>query len=169
MKKSALFVFAATLLWSCNPSPSVNEDVSEVTETVETNATGNFGAAVEESNVYSIAQMFETLEAKGDFEGKVVGEIKEVCAHKGCWMTVELPDGQLMRVTFKDYGFFVPKNSMGYPVIMEGIAKRSITDVASQKHYAEDAGKSKEEIDAITSDKEEYTFEAAGVIIKENA
>ncbi|ERM81593.1 hypothetical protein P872_20110 [Rhodonellum psychrophilum GCM71 = DSM 17998] len=168
MKKSAVFVIA-TLLWSCNPAPSEKEEASELTETTEAVATGNFGAEVEESNVYTIAQMYETLETKGDFEGKVIGEIKEVCAHKGCWMTVELPDGQLMRVTFKDYGFFVPKNAMGYPVIMDGVATRSITDVASQKHYAEDAGKSKEEIDAITSDKEEYKFEAVGVIIKENA
>lgn len=167
--KNLAILATVSLLWSCNPAPIEKEEGSEIPETVETAGTGNFGASVEESDVHSISQMFETLEAKGDFEGKVIGEIKEVCAHKGCWMTVDLPDGQLMRVTFKDYGFFVPKNSMGYPVIMEGVAKRSITDVASQKHYAEDAGKSKEEIDAITSAKEEYTFEATGVIIKEKA
>ena len=35
------------------------------------------------------------------------------------------------------------------------------------KHYAEDEGKSQEEIDAISEPEFAYTFEAIGVIIKE--
>ncbi len=130
---------------------------------------GNFGASVEETHVVSVSQMFETLKSSGKFEGKVIGEIKEVCANKGCWMTLTLPDGKDMRVTFKDYGFFVPINSQGHPVVIEGVASKTFTDVATLKHYAEDAGKSKEEIEAITMPLEEYAFEAVGVIIKENA
>jgi hypothetical protein len=73
-----------------------------------------------------------------------------------------------MRVTFKDYGFFVPKEGMeGKEVVFEGVAKRKVTDVDMLKHFAEDAGKSQEEIDAITEPKVELTFVANGVIIKE--
>ncbi|PSL07893.1 DUF4920 domain-containing protein [Cecembia rubra] len=131
--------------------------------------TGFFGEKINDAGVVSLQQLVSFLEDSEEFTGKVKGEIKEVCSMKGCWMTIDLPNGQTMRVTFKDYGFFVPKNSQGYPVIIEGIATKKITDVSTLKHYAEDAGKTKEEIDAITSPKQEYAFEAIGVIIQENA
>jgi hypothetical protein len=141
-------------------------DVSE--ENLEL-PTGLFGEQINDSGVVSLDILVSELEELGEFEGKVVGEIKEVCAMKGCWMTIDLPNGESMRVTFKDYGFFVPKNSQGYPVVIEGLATKKVTDVATLKHYAEDAGKSKEEIDAIIAPKLEYAFEAIGVIIKEDA
>ena len=37
--------------------------------------------------------------------------------------------------------------------------------MATQRHYAEDAGKSKEEIEKITEPKIAYTFLADGVLI----
>lgn len=159
-------LFSILVLAGCSGSQSEKE-----TETAEQKdlPTGYFGEEISDAGVVSLQQLVSVLEDSEEFTGKVKGEIKEVCAMKGCWMTIDLPNGQTMRVTFKDYGFFVPKNSQGYPVIIEGVATKKITDVATLKHYAEDAGKSQEEIDAITSPKQEYAFEAIGVIIKENA
>ncbi|EIM78045.1 hypothetical protein A3SI_04442 [Nitritalea halalkaliphila LW7] len=71
-----------------------------------------------------------------------------------------------MRVTFKDYGFFVPTDAHGAFVVMEGVGSIQTTDVATLRHYAEDAGASEEEIAKITADKEELSFEAHGVIVK---
>lgn len=79
---------------------------------------------------------------------------------------MDLPNGESMRVTFKDYGFFVPKNAHGYPVVLEGEAVKVVTDVASLRHYAQDGGASAEEIENITEPKEEYTFVATGVLIQ---
>lgn len=96
----------------------------------------------------------------------IEGEVIETCANKGCWMKVKLDDGKIMRVTFKDYGFFVPTTGVeGKKTIIGGLAKNDITDVATLKHLAEDAGKSQEEIDKITSPKMELTFVADGVLI----
>ena len=50
---------------------------------------------------------------------------------------------------------------------MQGVAKIDTTDVATLKHYASDANASQEEIDAITEPEYNYSFEATGVIIKE--
>jgi hypothetical protein len=85
---------------------------------------------------------------------------------KGCWMKVRTTDGQTMRVTFRDYGFFVPKDIAGKQVVFEGTAQQSTTSVADLKHYAEDAGKSKEEIAKITQPEKAVTFVADGVIVK---
>lgn len=127
--------------------------------------TGHYGEKISAEKAVSIKQMHTELLKTGVFEGKVHGDISEVCVNKGCWMTLTLPDGNLMRVTFKDYGFFVPTNSRGFPVIVEGKAEKSVTDVATLRHYAADAGKSKEEIEAIQTDEESFNFEATGVFI----
>ena len=87
---------------------------------------------------------------------------------KGCWMTIDLENGEKMRVTFKDYGFFVPKDIAGQKVVIDGYAYNSITDVETLRHFAEDAGSPQEEIDAITEDKQEITFVANGVAIPGN-
>ena len=70
-----------------------------------------------------------------------------------------------MMVRFKDYGFFVPKDIAGRKVIITGKAYREVTPIEELRHYAEDAGKSKEEIAAITESKEELKFLATGVVL----
>lgn len=170
MKKLILSAFILTAAFFACTSPNSSQEASQGEAVAEENKPiGLFGAEIDDKGLVSLDQLVATLESQDEFEGKVVGEIKEVCSMKGCWMTIDLPNGQTMRVTFKDYGFFVPKNSHGYPVIIEGIASKKVTDVATLKHYAEDAGKSQEEIDAITEPKQEYAFEAVGVIIRDNA
>jgi len=82
-------------------------------------------------------------------------------------MVLNLGEGNDMRVTFKDYGFFVPKDAAGKTAIVQGVATMDTTDVATLQHYAEDAGESQEVIDAITEPEFNYAFEAVGVIIKE--
>ncbi|GAA4819790.1 DUF4920 domain-containing protein [Algivirga pacifica] len=97
---------------------------------------------------------------------KLKGEILDTCPMKGCWMKVRLDDNSEMMVKFKDYGFFVPKGLKEGNTIVRGKAIREVTSVAELKHLAEDAGKSKEEIDAITAPKERVVFYADGVIIE---
>jgi hypothetical protein len=130
---------------------------------------GMYGAAIAESDAISLSDLVPVVEDKGTFEGKIIGEIKEVCTKKGCWLTMDLPSGESMRVTFKDYGFFVPTNSQGFPIVLEGVATFTETDVETLKHFAEDQGKSQEEIDAIIAPKKEITFEATGVVIMDKA
>lgn len=130
---------------------------------------GGYGDAIEESGAISVAKLVSQVEENGIYDGKIVGEIKDVCTNKGCWLTMDLPSGESMRVTFKDYGFFVPTNSQGFPIVLEGVATFTETDVETLKHFAEDQGKPQEEIDAIVSPKKEITFEATGVVILEKA
>lgn len=131
----------------------------------EEKATGSFGAKIDEHGAMSAADLLTALQSKDSVVGKVTAPITEACQKKGCWMMVDM-NGTPMRVSFKDYGFFVPKNSGGHTAIMEGVARKEEISVATLKHYAEDAGKTKKEIAAITKPETEYSFEATGVIIK---
>ena len=90
-----------------------------------------------------------------------------MCPKKGCWLKLELSDGQTATVKMKDYGFFLPVAAAGKTVVIDGEVKIKTTSVAELKHYAEDAKKSKEEIDAITQPKKEVSVKAKGIVIVE--
>lgn len=135
-------------------------------EAIEGTLVGKYGEEITEEGTISTDDMVAMLAMSDSVAVKVKGEITATCAMKGCWMNLVMPNGDEMRVTFKDYGFFVPKEGMeGNLAIIDGVVIRTLTDVATLKHYAEDAGKPQEEIDAITEDKEELAFVANGVII----
>lgn len=100
-------------------------------------------------------------------ETKMKAKIVDVCPKKGCWLKLDLGDGQTATVKMKDYGFFLPLAAKGKTVVIDGEAKIKTTSVAELKHYAEDAKKSKEEIDAITKPEKEVRVLAKGIVIVE--
>lgn len=130
-------------------------------------STGNFGKTITEDGAVMLAAIESEVVPGEEYAAKVEGEIVEVCQKKGCWMTVKKDDGSVVRVTFKDYGFFVPKDAAGKWVVMEGVAFYDTLSVATLQHYAEDAGKPAEEVANITEPEYKITFEAEGVIIKQ--
>lgn len=96
------------------------------------------------------------------------GEILDVCDVKGCWMIIKTEDAGDMRVTFKDYGFFVPMEGIvGKTAVIKGDCKKQETSVEDLRHYAQDAGKLEQEIAKITDPKVEFAFVASGVGIFE--
>ncbi len=96
---------------------------------------------------------------------KIKAKIVEVCPNKGCWLKLELSNGETAMVKMKDYGFFLPVAAKGKTVVIDGEVKLKTTSVAELKHYAEDAKKSKEEIDAITKPEKEIRVTAKGIVI----
>ena len=72
-----------------------------------------------------------------------------------------------MFVKFKNYAFFMPKDLAGKKVVMVGNAFKEITTVEELRHFAQDEGKSKEDIAKITKPKEDIKFMANGVLILE--
>ena len=98
---------------------------------------------------------------------KLRGEILSSCPMKGCWMKISVEKDTVL-VRFKDYGFFVPKNGIeGKRTIINGNISVDTLSVAQLQHYAEDAGKSKEEIALINKPEITISFLADGVLIKE--
>jgi hypothetical protein len=98
---------------------------------------------------------------------KLEGEIISTCPKKGCWIEMKIDDKDVF-VKFKDYGFFVPKSGMeGKKAIIQGLASIDTVSIKDLKHYAEDARKSKSEIEKIISPEIKISFLAEGVIIKD--
>lgn len=98
---------------------------------------------------------------------RVMAKVTEVCQKRGCWMV--LTDGNSMvRVTFKDDGFFVPKDIAGKTIIAEGLVTEEIISETDARHHAEDAGKSKAEIEKIKGDQKRITMLAQSVFLPVN-
>ncbi len=178
MKKICTLLFIAVLFANCNEKKTKQdenqvvaiEDTANKTtekEGVETISTGQFGAEFDEEGTIPADQLLTVIGDQDSIEAKISGNIVKCCQKKGCWMKVDVGSEEPMMVRFKDYGFFVPKNAAGNTVIMNGVAKKEVIDVETLKHFAQDEGKSQEEIDAITEPQENLTFIASGVIIKE--
>ncbi len=68
-----------------------------------------------------------------------------------------------IRVTFKDYSFFVPYKLQNKDVLVQGELTEHEMDVKEAKHYAEDAG---EKSDHITKAVKEYRMVATGVTLQ---
>ncbi|MBX2973139.1 MAG: DUF4920 domain-containing protein [Flavobacteriales bacterium] len=126
----------------------------------------SYGDAITAEGAITTAELATALKEKGEVAAKVEGEVITSCAMKGCWMDMKMADGSTMKVRFKDYGFFVPTKGLeGKRAVIQGTATREVLDVATLKHYAEDAGKSKEEIEKITEPQDKLMFLADGVLI----
>jgi uncharacterized protein DUF4920 len=95
----------------------------------------------------------------------VEGKVADVCQMKGCWMV--LTDGtRTVRTTFKDYGFFVPKDLAGRTVVAEGVLTRETVDEETRRHYAEESKQGAEQIAAIHGPIDEYNFVASSVTVR---
>jgi len=96
----------------------------------------------------------------------VEGHVRAACTRRGCWMEVAAgADPKLpgCRVTFKDYGFFVPKDSAGATAVLEGVFSVKTIPEKTAKHYAQETPGGKP--DAIKGDQKELSLVASGVEI----
>ncbi|MDZ4668264.1 MAG: DUF4920 domain-containing protein [bacterium] len=170
MKKLLLMAGFASFLFACGGGSNTNAPVADSLQTAPAATTGEataeyYGAKITADSAVAMSELAALMGDKKEIKIKLIGEIEAICQKKGCWMEIKNPNGEAMRVTFKDYGFFMPKDASGRTAIIEGVAKVEETSIADLKEYAKDGGSSKAEIDAIKEVKKELVFEANGVIL----
>ena len=150
--KNIFLVLFITPLISLSQSNTLTESLNFYGKKISTDNVIDYDTFIENSKIVS--------------KSKIEGTILSSCPKKGCWMQVKI-DSDTIQVTFKDYGFFVPKTGLeNKKTILEGYPKQDTISIKMLKHFAEDAGKSQKEIDKITKPKYKISFIADGVIIK---
>ena len=170
MKKTILLLAFSLALFSCKNEEKTTEEKTieeKAPEAKKEIAYASFGKEITDADALSGDSMMENykdLKVGDTINSKMKGKIIEVCSKKGCWMTLDTGKDEVM-VKFKDYGFFMPLNAEGN-VVINGKAFVTETSVDELRHYAEDAGKSEEEINKITEPKFQYHFEADGVLLQ---
>ena len=128
----------------------------------------SFGAKVTGEETAVSADLLATnLTKEGQSKEIVVkGKIKEVCKAEGCWVRMETKEGSFL-IKMKDHAFLVPVAMEGRTVVVAGTATFKETSVDQLRHFAEDAGKTAEEIAKITEPKKEIVMQASGIKVIE--
>lgn len=127
-------------------------------------ATAHFGEAF---TLTDSVPVDDVMTRPDEFNGKTVrvaANITKVCKKKGCWfvMAGDKADGAYIRVTMKDYGFFVPVDADGRKAVVEGVFKKVDVPEAARKHLAEDG---KEDPTKVQGSAVELTLVATAIDI----
>lgn len=165
MKNILILILIATGLVACNDSKQKETEAN--TDTLAANY-DFYGEKITDENVLSANEMmakYNSLKPGDTINVKFKAKVNEVCQAKGCWMQVAIADDKEAMVKFKDYGFFMPTDLGNEEVIMQGKAFVAEMSVDEQRHYAEDGGKTKEEVLEITEPKRTLSFTSSGVLI----
>ncbi len=112
----------------------------------------------------TLVKASQVMENPKSYDGKtliVEGKIARVCQAKGCWMEITEKEGEAgMRITFKDYGFFVPIDSSGKKVKAEGKVELKVLPKGEVDHYVSEGAKLKVNPDGTANT---VSFVASGV------
>lgn len=82
-----------------------------------------FGAPISPGPELALSEVLSSPERFRDRAVTVEGQVRAACTRRGCWMELaQSSDPKLpgCRVTFKDYGFFVPTDSAGAHAKVQG-------------------------------------------------
>ncbi len=162
MSRIYFLVFSLILFWNCKDNKPQRLPLK-----IESTTYLSYGSRFDVSEVSTSEEFTNIMVGLTDtIQVTMRGMVSDVCSKKGCWMTLPLSNGEELMVRFKDYGFFVPTDASG-EAIVNGLAYVSETSLADLRHYAEDAGASSAEIEAIIEPKITYSLMADGVLLAE--
>lgn len=123
-----------------------------------------FGAPLTVAEATPLAEALAKPEAFAGKEVLVEAAVTKSCRKKGCWLVLKDGDSEV-RVTFKDYGFFVPKGLSDRRARVQGVLSRKTMSVKEARHFLKDEGASKAEIKAVKAPVESVSFIASGVAL----
>ena len=116
-------------------------DVTRLSEPVEvTDDAEVFGAPLDaDARSASLETLLDNPSDYLDTPVRVEARISQVCQKKGCFMIASAGD-RAVRISFKDYSFFVPTDTSGKTVTLTGtLVERELSEKQAA-HFREDAG-----------------------------
>lgn len=125
----------------------------------------SYGKEVQLQDVTPLKSLLAKGTAAHHKEVVVEGVVSEVCQGRGCWMVVDDGDSHV-RVEFENYGFFVPWDSKGKRVKLQGYLTEKTISAAAAKHMAEEMEKPPVAVDEV-QDKQTITIFLAGGVLME--
>lgn len=122
----------------------------------------HYGAPIQAKNPLTLQAALKQLDKAPAADVLIESTVEKVCVVKGCWMALTNAKDEV-RVTFKDYGFFVPATIIGKTVLVEGKLEKVVMSLDDTKHYVKDAGG---DPSTVTQPRVEYRIVASGVQVK---
>ena len=158
---SAALFFAVTALVNsgfCQTPTQTQASCPDSSEVVKR------GSALGSSPLVSLT---DVLMAPKLFSGRMVrieGVIERSCTEKGCWMELSPKTGAAgVRVTFKDYAYFIPTDAKGMKATAEGEFSVASLTKEEADHLASEGARLKRNPDGSAT---EVRFVASGVELR---
>ena len=127
----------------------------------------SYGKKFKTREAFAATELSRRMGDKPNMDDVVIsGEITEVCQAMGCWLKLKNEAGEDVFVKIKDHAFLMPKDIAGRKAYVYGNVVKKTVSVDELRHYAEDAGKSTDEIAKITEGKTELRVVAKGIAIE---
>ncbi|MBW2415659.1 MAG: DUF4920 domain-containing protein [Deltaproteobacteria bacterium] len=120
----------------------------------------DFGGALTLDEPTPLADVLSNPERYTEKPVLIHGKLTDVCQRKGCWTVIQ-DGGAQVRVRFKDYGFFLPKDSSGREAFVEGVAVVETLSEADARHYESESRHGNP--DSIKGPQRRMGFTASGV------
>lgn len=116
----------------------------------------NFGQPMQGSPTDAIPAdvVLTSLDTYDGKQVRLIGQVKEVCAKRGCWMRVAGQDASNSQTVFVKFtcpinGRLIPMEAVDKPVIVEGTLQRAMMSETAARHFAQDGGATPEQLAAI--------------------
>jgi len=122
----------------------------------------NYGAPLTMKNPVSLPAAIKLLDNKATADVLVESKVDKVCVAKGCWLGLVSSQDNI-RVTFKDYAFFVPASLIGKTVVVQGQIEKVTMTLEDTKHYVKDAGGDPAK---VSTPRVEYRIVASGIQVR---
>ena len=120
-----------------------DSEVIRLSEPVERTADSEtFGSILDETvRAVTLGQIASDGKSYVGQPVRVEARVSQVCQKKGCFFIAQDGDA-VVRVSFKDYSFFVPTDISGKRVAFVGEVVATEMTTEEAEHYAEDLGES---------------------------
>lgn len=146
MSVRSFLVCGFLALTGCNTSkaPAPGAPAPEPAAAAPAPSRKTFGSPIGSSPTVALADVLKTPDKFADQTVTVEGEVRRACTRKGCWMELsEAPDASAAgcRVTFKDYGFFVPTGSAGSKARVEAKVESKLVKPELVAHLESEGAK----------------------------
>jgi hypothetical protein len=152
----ALWVIAGLLLLALGPGLSGSEPLGKLPEGED------YGAGITLGEISDFGDVLSRPEKYAGSPVLIRGRIADVCQRKGCWTVLSRGEDQV-RVRFKDYGFFLPKDCSGKQAYVEGVVAVETLSEKMARHYADESRT--EDPSEISGPRQVVGFTASGVRI----
>lgn len=136
--KNILLLLISICFLALSLSATANDTIRLSTPTAKDETSETFGAplntdlekvTLRELSIHPTAHLGEIFQ--------IETKIAKVCQKKGCFFIAQ-QDDDVIRVSFKDYGFFIPTDSSGKTVLMTGELVQKQVSKEQAKHFAAD-------------------------------
>lgn len=119
-----------------------------------------FGAELTLTRTTPLAELVGSPERFAQEPVLLRGRLADVCQRKGCWTVLRDGDARV-RVRFRDYGFFLPRDAVGAEALVEGTVDVRTLSEADARHYASES--LHDDPAAVRGPQREIGFTASGV------